>query len=235
MSDKPPTIRIGEIFLSFQGEGSTIGALSIFIRVTGCTLDCSWCDSVEVWKTKGVEYTPKDLYTYISTTYREAFEHGAHLILTGGSPLRQDKGLTAFLKEFSILGRYIEVETEGVLLPSSDIDAMISRYNVSPKLANSGMAKEKRYNPQVLKWHTHKSQRRSIFKFVVESKTDVIEVTDIQMDIGIPSDRIWLMPLVSTIEDHNKMAPLVAEWAKENNYNFSPRLQIVLWNRTLGV
>jgi len=58
-----PLIRINEIFgPTFQGEGQTIGKLSEFVRVSGCNLTCSWCDTPYTWDWKGlngVVYDPK--------------------------------------------------------------------------------------------------------------------------------------------------------------------------------
>lgn len=228
-------LRIGEVFLSIQGEGASVGALSIFVRTTGCTLDCRWCDSVAVWKTKGVEYTPKQLATYVRSTYDGAVQARAHLILTGGSPLMQQELLAEFLTELNMCTGPIEVETEGVLIPSSNFDKHIWRYNVSPKLANSGMATTKRYRPEVLNWHAHQSYSRSIFKFVVSCYSNVIEVTDMQLDLSLKPSDIWLMPEASTRSAYADLAPKVVGWAKQHGYNFSPRLHISLYDQTTGV
>lgn len=227
-----PVLKIGEIFESIQGEGSTVGRASIFIRTTGCTLNCKWCDSVSVWKRKGITYTPEALWTYIKTTYRDAIDNGSQIVLTGGSPLLQQDALAAFLQLLPGSIR-IELETEGVLKPNTVMEHRINQFNVSPKLSNSGMKKEKRYVPDVLKYHS--LDDNSIFKFVVQTTTDVIEVLDYRCDFKIPANRIWLMPLASTAKDHAILAPAVAAMARSFQFNFSPRLHIQLWDQTTGV
>ena len=42
-------LKINEIFYSIQGEGSTIGTPSIFLRLSGCNLKCYWCDTPFTW------------------------------------------------------------------------------------------------------------------------------------------------------------------------------------------
>jgi 7-carboxy-7-deazaguanine synthase len=43
--NKPPRLRVNEIFHSVQGEGTRAGVRCVFIRLTGCNLRCAWCDT----------------------------------------------------------------------------------------------------------------------------------------------------------------------------------------------
>ena len=42
-------LRVNESFLSFQGEGPSSGERAVFLRLSGCNLTCSWCDSAHTW------------------------------------------------------------------------------------------------------------------------------------------------------------------------------------------
>jgi len=231
-----PNLRIGEHFASLQGEGPTAGMPSIFVRVCGCTLDCIWCDSSTVWKTKGTSFTSLAFAVVFSNNYHSQLAQGYRIILTGGSPLMQQEGLAKFLLELFQLRKVsslVEVETEATLLPAAPLDFYVRQYNVSPKLLNSGMPLARRREYEVLKWHADDS--RSIFKFVVGSIDDLAEIHEVQKQFRIANSRIWLMPMAETQAAHSRLGPDVARCAMDNGYNFSPRLQVVLWGRTLGV
>ena len=86
---------------TIQGEGVNAGVISTFIRLQGCTLQCTWCDTLDVWPI-GNEYSFDEIFEmFESINLIEKFENGQHLILTGGSPLKQQERLIAFLKAFA--------------------------------------------------------------------------------------------------------------------------------------
>ena len=70
-----------------------------------------------------------------------------NVIFTGGEPLLQQDRLAevARLLRSQHSGYEFEVETNGTVLPVADFDEIVTRYNVSPKLANSGMAMGSRW------------------------------------------------------------------------------------------
>jgi hypothetical protein len=51
----------------------------------------------------------------------------------------------------------------------------------------------------------------------------------------VPLFRIWFMPCCGSREEHVEKAPAVAEYAKAMHVNFSPRLQLIIWDRALKV
>ncbi len=76
------TLLINETYLSIQGEGSHVGLPCFFIRLTGCHLRCTYCDSEHSFY-KGQEQT-------VASLVKEAIESGArHVQVTGGEPLLQ--------------------------------------------------------------------------------------------------------------------------------------------------
>lgn len=235
--DQPKQFRIGEHFLSVQGEGPTMGRPSLFIRTVGCVLDCRWCDSASVWKTKGTTYAFQDFAELLAREYREFLTCGnARLILTGGSPLMQADAFAALIEKlYSWFSFKVEVETEAVLCPGSfPLDLSVAQYNVSPKLSHSGMPEPRRLVARTLAWHAE-DFRRSIFKFVVSCVTDMEEIEKIRSTYGIRANRIWLMPLAVSRAHHIELGPSIAALAKNYGYNYSPRLHILTWDKATGV
>jgi len=104
----PPTLKIAEIFASIQGEGLRQGEPTIFVRLAGCDLRCSFCDTKYAW-TGGKVLTVSRILNKVRAL-RERFP-AAWVCLTGGEPLLQDIGsLVNGLKKD---GLKVQIETNG--------------------------------------------------------------------------------------------------------------------------
>jgi len=191
------------------------------------------CDTIEVW-IKGVPYSADELYSlFLATGYISELQAGAHLVITGGEPLLQQDQLADFLKMFR-REVFIEVETNATFLPDAEFSPLIAQFNVSPKLANSGMDRTLRINQPALTWFA--KDTRAIFKFVVTRLQDWQEIEqDFADPFGIPRHRIWLMPGAETRAALHEIQPLVAELCLTRQVNFSPRLQLEIWDRRTGI
>jgi 7-carboxy-7-deazaguanine synthase len=97
---------VSEIFKSIQGEGKNQGRPCIFIRLAGCNLRCSWCDTAYAW-TGGENL---EVSQVLDRVWRL---NGTHVCLTGGEPLLQRDEVLEMLKKFSIHGYSVEIETNG--------------------------------------------------------------------------------------------------------------------------
>jgi organic radical activating enzyme len=242
-------INVSETFLSIQGEGATMGTLSVFLRMQSCDFNCVWCDTTEVWR-KGTPYTYEQLYKiWEDNGSIEALRNGAHLILTGGNPLLRQNEICGFLNyvkgknyRFEDMIGDIELEQQGNMLPDSFMGRWINRYNISPKLGNSGVPKEKRIVKEAMEWYAR--QRDAIFKFVIDKPEDITEmVNDYIIPFHIRPYKVWLMPCASDFkqlhlhQEYEKDSKLqwVTELAIKNRWNVSDRLQIEIWDRTTGV
>ncbi len=238
-SRTPTNLQVSEEFLSIQGEGKTCGVRAVFLRLSGCVCTCTWCDTEEVWK-RGDFYEPHELMVLFKEKgYIDAIAKGAHLVLTGGDPLMQQTRLSEFLiLLFAQLGMipYIEVETEAVIQPKQALDQWVRQYNVSPKLANSGMPIARRFIKGVFAWHSHDT--RSFFKIPVSTEADVDEFEKLaegeNLRILRERNALWLLPLSNHRENWQKKAPVLAEVAMRRGYNLSPRLQLTIWDACTG-
>ena len=231
-------LAIAEMFSdTIQGEGPNAGVISTFVRLQGCTLKCVWCDTLDVWP-HGNEYSFDEIFSrWDAIGLPERFKNGQHLILTGGSPLKQEKQLITFIKTF--VDRYgfkpfIEVENEAVLMPSQEFVELVDWWNNSPKLANSGMKERARIKPDVLK-HMG-SLSNSIFKFVVASDQDWEEIySDFIIPGYITKDKIVIMPEGQNQEELNKTREMAADMAIKHGVRFTDRLHVTIWNKKTGV
>jgi organic radical activating enzyme len=172
--------------------------------------------------------------------YIEHLRNNAILKLTGGEPIIQEKQLLKFITAFSVNYNFtprIDFETNATLTPSNDwINVHRATFTTSPKLTTNGDPEEKTYKPEVLKWHV---KNKSGFKFVINSDRDIEEiwrkyVTDHE-SINVPLNRIWFMPCCGSRQEHTERSATVAEYAKAMHVNFSPRLQLVIWDKALKV
>ena len=122
------TLKINDIFWSFQGEGSRSGVPSIFIRLAGCSLKCPYCDQIEAW-TSGKRMTVPEIIEEVVSNRAHAFH--SQVVLTGGEPQEQDlEELALQLKKKDI---YLAIETNGAHYQKLPIDW----WTVSPKDENN--------------------------------------------------------------------------------------------------
>ena len=109
------TLRITEIFYSLQGEANTVGMPTVFIRLTGCPLRCSYCDTAYAFS--GGE----------KTTLRQVIDqvkqyNTRYITVTGGEPLAQPV-CHDLLKFLADEGYIVSLETSGAL----DVSAVDKR------------------------------------------------------------------------------------------------------------
>jgi organic radical activating enzyme len=217
-----------------------MGIPSVFLRLTACNLLCDnkWvCDTIEVWKVGYNHSYEETLDLFDEQGYTDVLFKGAHLVLTGGEPMIQQRQLIEFIKAFydrHFFLPYIEVETNGTKLPSKEFSKLVNLFNVSPKLSNAGMTEKRRINPPVIK--EFNLLENSIFKFVIADKEDWLELKQTYLTpFNIRKEKIYLMPAADD-EDMLKLnGKYVANLCIKKNFNYSSRLQIELWNQTTGV
>lgn len=210
-----------------QGEGLLLGTRMPFIRVAGCNLSCSWCDSAYTW-TKGYEYTemtPEE----VSRETLLRLGGCSWVSLTGGEPTiyhKEGSELLDLLSKASPNLRVI-VETNGLSSPD-----WLDSYNVfvscSPKLPTSGQDSplrrkklqrfvEKRTRSFISEnWLSDDHQPRTQWKFVIASEEDLETLPSFCSDIGLlpGDDLIYLQPngYIQPLEDYLH----ALSWLQEN-------------------
>ncbi len=215
---KKPEIFVHSIFYSLQGEGPRAGVPSVFLRLAGCNLRCSFCDTPQALE-KGKGLPVEEVVKRVV----DVAPGVKNLVITGGEPLLQIPALEFFLEKIFPFFYYVEIETNGTLSPLK-IKSEI-HYNVSPKLSNSGEKRERRLNLDVLREF---SGLPSFFKFVVKDREDVEEVVSLASVLNIPKSRIYLMPMARNASDLSTRARGVALLAMEYGFRYSDRLHLRL-------
>ena len=149
-------MRITEIFYSLQGEASRVGLPTVFVRLTGCPLRCTWCDS-EYSFTGGRAAS-------IAEVLAEVGRYPTRQVcVTGGEPLAQ-KDCPALLAALCDAGYEVSLETSGAL-DIGGLDPRVSRI-MDLKAPDSGESARNRWENLAL------LSPRDEIKIIVASRAD---------------------------------------------------------------
>jgi 7-carboxy-7-deazaguanine synthase len=151
-------MQITEIYSSLQGESSFAGLPCIFVRLTGCNLRCTWCDS-EYTFTGGKKMTPAKVLAAV-----EGLKPVKLVEITGGEPMLQERELLPFMQELISRGYTVLLETSGER-SLTNVPPAIHKI-VDVKCPHSGEGNT--FNPQNL----HALSARDEVKFVLSDRTD---------------------------------------------------------------
>jgi len=208
---------INEIFTSIEGEGIRMGYPVTFIRLYGCNLNCSYCDTR--YSCEGQDGTEMN----VSEVIEKAKEVDVKRItLTGGEPLIH-KNAEELVDRLVNEGFEVNIETNG----SVDIYPYIKKENViitvDYKSISSGMADK--MNHKNLKY----LRNQDVLKFVVGNKEDLADMKKI-IETYSPSCNIFVSPVFGQIE-----ASEIVEFIKNNKLN-EVRVQVqlhkIIWEPT---
>ncbi|NDG84644.1 MAG: radical SAM protein [Proteobacteria bacterium] len=211
---------VTEIFYSLQGETSLSGVPFVFVRLTGCNLRCSYCDSAYSFK-GGTRLSLEEALERVGK-YKTK-----HVLLTGGEPLLQ-RGTLPFIQLLKEKGYEVSIETHGEV-PIREA-SRLARIVMDVKTPGSGMYRGGyRENLAFLKAPDE-------IKFVITSRSDYEWARDlIAREPGLQRCEILFSPAVPAkgspkeIEGMNPRA--LAEWILEDGLlvRFQMQLHKLLW------
>ena len=231
-------LAVAEIFgPTFQGEGPSMGRRCSFLRLSGCNLRCSWCDTPYTWDWTGVNgqaYEPAAERTMldVDTVCAAVDAQGTDmLVVSGGEPLLQQRRLLPLLETLAHRGVRIEVETAGTVAPSPAVSDAVAQFNVSPKLSNSGNAVQRRYRPAVI--DALQAGGRAIWKFVAVDESDLVEIEQLVRRHGLAP--VYVMPEGVTAEVLVVRARALAGGVLSRGWNLTTRLHVLLYGNRRGV
>jgi 7-carboxy-7-deazaguanine synthase len=201
-------LRITEIFRSIQGESTHAGRPCTFVRLTGCPMRCTWCDS---------EYTfTGGEHVSIDEVLRQVRDFGCRLVeVTGGEPLAQREAFD-LIKRLCDEGYEVLIETGGYV-STEDLDPR-AKVILDVKCPASGEA-ERNHWPNLTRLRPDLDE----VKFVVADRADWDfarqVVKDYDLERGAKS--ILISPAWEQIN-----LPDLAEWIVESGMNLRMQLQM---------
>src|SRR5690606_35001490 len=116
-AQRDESLRITEIFSSVQGESSRVGLPTVFVRLTGCPLRCTWCDTEYAFQGGSNRKVDDIVSDVVACGLR-------HVCVTGGEPLAQ-KACLMLLTRLCDAGLSVSLETSGAL-DISGVDPRVS-------------------------------------------------------------------------------------------------------------
>ena len=207
-------ININEIFYSLQGEALYTGLPTVFVRLTGCPLRCSYCDTEYAFTGKNI-LTIDDILTTIKKYNTK------YVCVTGGEPLAQKNCLV--LLDSLIANNYkVSLETSG----SIDISKVNDKVSIvmDIKTPSSNEEKQNKYS------NIDKLKAKDQVKFVIGSKDDFNWSVEIINKYKIKTD-IFFSPVFNQIEYQE-----LANWILKAQINVRMQLQLhkIIWGDKPG-
>jgi 7-carboxy-7-deazaguanine synthase len=211
------TLKITEIFYSLQGETSTVGLPTVFIRLTGCPLRCVYCDTAYAFY-GGERMAISDVVD------RVARLGGQKVTVTGGEPLAQ-KNCHKLLAELADRDYEVSLETSGAL-SIADVDARIAVILDLKTPASGEVSRNDYRNVDHLK-------AADEVKFVITDRQDY-DWAKLKIDELALADRVSNILFSPTFGQLS--ATQLADWIVEDRLAVRLQLQLhkLLWNDEPG-
>lgn len=211
-----PKLRITEIFASVQGESTRVGLPTVFVRLTGCPLRCTWCDTEYAFQ--GGE--SRTLDEVVDSVARLGLRH---VCVTGGEPLAQ-RACLPLLTALCDAGFSVSLETSGAL-DIAGVDPRVSRI-MDLKAPGSGEVARNRWENLPL------LNARDEVKIVLADEADYLwAVEQIASHDLAARCTVLLSPVQGRLDPTT-----LAEWIVRDRLpvRFQLQLHKILWNDARG-
>ena len=214
-------MKVCEIFRSIEGEGLRTGLPAVFIRLHGCNLRCSYCDSM--YAIEGSDYKQMSV-TQILDAIKE-YSGITHVTLTGGEPLiHQD--VEDLLSQLSGDGYRVNIETNGTVPCKWHFPGLF--YTMDWKCKSSGMtAKMKMENLETL-------GSEDVLKFVVGTIEDLEETETVVKSLAEKKDdmpHLFVSPVFGNLSNEEIVNWLLnSNIMVKNNVRFQVQLHKIIWD-----
>jgi 7-carboxy-7-deazaguanine synthase len=211
------TLRINEIFHSLQGESSTVGLPTSFVRLTGCPLRCVYCDTEYAFH-QGQQTALSDILEELKNA------RARRVCVTGGEPLAQPACLI-LLTALCDAGLSVSLETSGAM----DISAVDARVKIVMDLKTPGSAESDRNLESNIGFLKEKDE----VKFVICDRRDYewskakIDQYDLMDRVG----EVLFSPSFGQLEYQQ-----LAEWILQDKLQVRMQVQLhkIIWGEKPG-
>lgn len=209
--------KVNEVFQTIQGEGSYTGTPAIFVRLQGCPVGCSWCDTKHTWqidpelqvslpevmaKRADSDYWSDVTPAALLQVFAERGFQAKHVVITGGEPCMYD--LVPLCEALHQQGYTSQIETSGTFAVSVPASSWVT---VSPKINMAG-------GYQVL---SAAMQRANEIKHPVAMQKHVDELLQLLGQTGTTDKLIYLQP----ISQQKRATELAIATCIEHNWRLS--------------
>ena len=215
-----PNLKINEIFYSLQGETRTVGLPTVFIRLTGCPLRCSYCDTEYAFH-NGRPWSFDEIILEIKKY------NTRYITVTGGEPLAQ-RNCIDLLKQLCDMDYKVSLETSGAL-DVSEVDARVMKVMDLKTPSSTEEGKNKLSNLEFITQHDQ-------IKFVICDHNDYKWAVDILKQEDLLNKCEVLFSPVNLDGSKNTVKDL-AEWILEDQLavRFQIQLHKMIWGDIPGV
>ncbi|MBV2131048.1 7-carboxy-7-deazaguanine synthase QueE [Arsukibacterium indicum] len=209
--------KVNEIFETIQGEGSFTGVPAVFIRLQGCPVGCSWCDTKHTWtinpdlqvatdtlmaKSAETEQWAALTAEQLLALFQENAYQAKHVVITGGEPCMYD--LNPLCSTLHEAGYQTQIETSGTFEIQVPAKSWVT---VSPKINMKGGYK-------VLQGALDRADE---IKHPVAMAKHIEQLLALLEDTDISKKLIYLQP----ISQQAKATALAIEYCKKHNWRLS--------------
>ncbi|GAB4406835.1 MAG: radical SAM protein [Thermodesulfovibrionales bacterium] len=199
-------LKVCEIFVSIQGESSLAGVVCTFVRLSGCNLRCSYCDTTYAYD-GGMELTEDEIIDEVRAVGVKTVE------ITGGEPLLQE-GVFHLVRRLLDEGYIVLIETNGSL-DIRDIDrrAIII---LDIKTPNSGMSEKMKMS------NLDRLRPEDEVKFVITNREDYEWAKDVISEHSLTGRcKILFSPVFGVLQPRD-----LSEWIIDDRLDVRLNLQL---------
>ena len=223
-------MKVSEIFKSIEGEGIRMGQAAVFVRLHGCNLRCSYCDSM--YAVEGPDFKLMSVGEVLAAVEAYRNESGVKCVtLTGGEPLIHE-GVSELLTKFSEAGFEVNVETNGTVPCKWQLPGLF--YTMDWKCKSSGMSSSG-MSARMKMENIISLGKNDVLKFVVGSVEDLLEAEGVVARLSLTSPdnmpHIFISPVWGELTNEQIVNWMVScKVMTQNNARFQVQLHKIVWD-----